>query len=66
MDKKQQVEYTYVAFYGVMLLIAIGLSWVFAHIDQRSYRKLVPPLGLITGLMIFGGILIAQHNYPGG
>ena len=66
MDKKQQVEYTYVAFYGVMLVIVTGLSWALAHVNQRSYRRLVPPLGLATGLMIFGGILLAQHYYPGG
>lgn len=66
MDKKQQVEYTYVAFYGVMLALAAGLSWAVAHVNQRSYRRLVPPLGLVTGLMIFSGILIAQHYYPGG
>jgi hypothetical protein len=62
-DKHKQVEYTYVAFYGVVLVIAIGLSWVLSNANARSYRRLVPPLGLITGLMIFGGILIAQHNY---
>ena len=66
MDKKQQVEYLYVAFYGVVLLAAIGLSFVLSRINPRSYRRLVPPLGLITGLMIFGGILLAQHHYPGG
>jgi hypothetical protein len=65
-DKKQQVEYTYVAFYGVMFVIAVGLSWVLSNAHPRSYRRLVPPLGLITGLVIFGGILIAQHTYPGG
>ncbi|MDX6211957.1 MAG: hypothetical protein QOF82_1044 [Frankiales bacterium] len=66
MDKKHQVEYTYVAFYGVMLLVAIGFSWAVSKVNRRSYRRMVPPLGLFTGLMIFGGILIAQHNYPGG
>jgi hypothetical protein len=65
-DKKQQVEYTYVACYGVVLLIAVGLSWVLSKANPRSYRRLVPPLGLITGLMILGGILLAQHTYPGG
>jgi hypothetical protein len=65
-DKKQQVEYTYVAFYGVMFLIVVGLSWVVSNANSRAYRRLVPPLGLITGLMIFSGILIAQHYYPGG
>ncbi len=66
MDKKQQVEYTYVAFYGVALLFAAGLSWVVANANSRSYRRLVPPLGLVTGLLIFSGILVAQHYYPGG
>jgi predicted membrane protein len=65
-DKKQQVEYTYVAFYAVLLAMAAGLSWVVAHANSRSYRRMVPPLGLVTGLMIFSGILIAQHYYPGG
>ena len=66
MNKKQQVEYLYVAFYGVVLLAAIGLSFALSRVNPRSYRRLVPPLGLITGLMIFGGILLAQHHYPGG
>jgi hypothetical protein len=65
-DKKHQVEYTYVAFYAVMLVVAAGFSWVVSNANQRSYRRMVPPLGLFTGLMIFSGILIAQHNYPGG
>jgi hypothetical protein len=62
-DKQKQVEYTYVAFYGVVLVVAIGLSWVLANANSRSYRRLVPPLGLITGLLIFSGILLAQHYY---
>ena len=66
MDKKQQVEYTYVGFYVLFLLLAIGLSWALSRVNPRSYRRLVPPLGLITALMILGGILLAQHNYPGG
>ena len=66
MDKKQQVEYTYVGLYMLFLVLAIGLSFALSKVNPRSYRRLVPPLGLITGLMIFGGILLAQHNYPGG
>jgi lipopolysaccharide export LptBFGC system permease protein LptF len=65
-DKKQQVEYTYVGFYLLFLLFAAGLSYTLSRVNPRSYRRLVPPLGLITGLMIFGGILLAQHTYPGG
>ncbi len=66
MDKKQQVEYTYVGFYLLFLLLMIGMAWALSRVNARSYRRLVPPLGLITGLMIFGGILLAQHTYPGG
>jgi hypothetical protein len=65
-DKKQWVEYSYVAAYAVLLVIAFGLSWVTANADPKAFRRLVPPLGLITALIIFGGILIAQHTYPGG
>ena len=66
MDGKQKVEYSYVAFYAVVLALAIGLSWALTHVRSRSYRRLVPPLGLVTALLIFGGILVAQHAYPGG
>lgn len=66
MDKKHQVEYTYIAFYAVMLVIGAGLSWVFADANPRSYRKFMLPLGLFTGLLIFGGIMLAEHYYPGG
>jgi hypothetical protein len=65
-DKKQQVEYTYVGLYILFLLVSIGLSWGLSRVNPRSLRRIVPPLGLFTGLMILGGILLAQHNYPGG
>ena len=49
MTKHQQVEVLYVSFYGVMLLIGGGLAWVLADANPRAYRRMMLPLGLITG-----------------
>ncbi len=63
MTKHQQVEVLYVSFYGVMLLIGGGLAWVLADANPRAYRRMMLPLGLITALMLYSGVVLAGHYY---
>ncbi|MFL6136438.1 MAG: hypothetical protein ACJ74O_01380 [Frankiaceae bacterium] len=63
-SKEHLVEWTYAGGWILLLLIGAILAWRMSRESNATYRSFVPFIGLLTALMLIGGLMLAGRYFP--
>jgi uncharacterized membrane protein len=62
--KEHVIEWTYAGGWILLLLVGAVLAWRMSRQPNVTYRSFVPFIGLLTTMLLVGGLLLAGRYFP--